>query len=207
MCAAPLSSSCVGYSIKAKFTCSSSLLFPIHFTRSALLVEAPHRSTPSDAVDEPPCQAPSELPPRAQLHLLRACTVLKLPGEQAPERRAAGSESLAESGSISSTVSTRATPGTSLTKPVSTSPSPPAYRCRLPTAQLHRCGQRPVRSRRFRLCLKSVPHRFLVLLHPTLTPWPSASHRIQPPPRAVVPCLSCFAIGLPARAKPAQLVD
>jgi hypothetical protein len=157
MCAAPLSSSCVGYSIKAKFTCSSSLLFPIHFIRSALLVEAPHCSTPSDAVDEPPCQAPPELPPRAQLHLLRVCTVLKLPGQQAPERRAAGSEPLAESGSISSTASTRVTPGTSLTKPVSTSPSPPAYRCRLPIARLHHYGQRPMRSRRFCLCLKSAP--------------------------------------------------
>jgi hypothetical protein len=36
MCAVPLSSSRVGYNIEAKFTCSSSLLFPIRFTLSTL---------------------------------------------------------------------------------------------------------------------------------------------------------------------------
>jgi hypothetical protein len=107
-----------------------------------------------------------------------------------------GCEPPAESSSISSTVSTRATPRTSLTKPMSTSPSPPACRRRLPTARLRHCGQRPVSSHRFRLWLKSAPHRFLVLLRPTPTPWPPASHRIRPvPPRAMVPLPPMFCCG------------
>jgi hypothetical protein len=54
----------------------------------ALLIEASCRSSPSDVIDEPPSQAPPELPPCARLRLLWACTVLMLSGEQAPERQA-----------------------------------------------------------------------------------------------------------------------
>jgi hypothetical protein len=100
-----------------------------------------------------------------------SCRVSKHQNAEPPQGRFAnGSEPPAESGSISSPVSTRATPRTSSTKPVSTSPSLPACRRRLLAARLRRYGQRPVSSRRFRLCLKSVPNHFIVLLRPTPTP-------------------------------------
>jgi hypothetical protein len=187
-------------SIEAMFTFSSSLFSLIRFTHTALPCLLRR------------CAAPRQAMPSTS-HQAKLCRSYRLmfafaSSEHAPSsccRVTNSSEPPAESGYISSTVSTRATPGTSLTKPVSTSPSHPTYRCRLPAARLHHCGQCPMSSRQFRLCLKLVPHRFLMLSRPT--PDPRCWQVVENRPTPLTSChglpVPCFGNGPPTRVGPA----
>jgi hypothetical protein len=141
---------------------------PLHPLCLALLTEAPRRSSPSDVVDEPPSQAPLELPPRAWLPSSERAPsssrrVSKHQSAEPPQDRFRNdNEPPTESGSISSTTSTACAPRTSPTQPL--------------TATSGRSPAQPLPQRRPpRLHVPHRPPRWL--RRPTDRPLISVAHR------------------------------
>jgi hypothetical protein len=117
---------------------------PLHPLYLALLTEASCRSSPSDVVDEPPGQAPSELPPRARLPSSERAPssshrVSKHQSTEPPQDHFTNDSELpAESGSISSTTSTACAPCTSPTQSSGASTPCPSQHRRFPICRFFR---------------------------------------------------------------------
>jgi hypothetical protein len=117
---------------------------PLHPLCLALLVEALRRSSPSDVVDDPPGQAPPELPPRARLPSSERApsSSRRVSKHQSAEplqdRFTNDSEPPTESSSISSTTSTACAPRTSPTQSSGTSTPCPSQHRRFPIYRFFR---------------------------------------------------------------------
>jgi hypothetical protein len=194
--AAPLSSWRVGYSIEAKFTYSSSLLFPVCFTHSALPCSPRHRVAPRQAMPLMSHQA----------KLCRSCCLVIRPqvvrweSTRAPSRRMAASPMPVNLRlSLAPSHPPRA-PG----RPWE--PLRPSWRAPRPPLQPADADSPPLdfttmdNTRWAPVGSVSASNQ-----SPTATPWPPASHWIRPTPlRTMVPLppLFCCGAASPSQASP-----